>query len=122
MARKKIPLKNWLIPRLRKLSLIWSGKTVARDLAKVKVDDGFFKNGNPRTKTMYLCNICKGLFPKEQTEMNHIEPVVDIKGFTNWDDYITRLFCEPAGFECLCKNCHADVTKNQNKARIRYGK
>ncbi len=47
---------------------------------------------------------------------DHRVPVVDPHvGFTNWDDYITRLFCEADGIDILCRACHTEVT-NEEKA------
>lgn len=117
MARKKIPLKNWLIPRLRKISLIWQGKTIARDNAKVTVQEGFFKNGKPKFKTKFKCASCQNVFDREETHMDHANPVVDISGFTNWDDYINSLFCDESNYQCLCISCHDTKTQSENKQR-----
>lgn len=44
--------------------------------------------------------------------VDHINPVVDPhKGFTTWDSFIERLFCEEDSLQVLCKECHDDKTK-----------
>jgi len=67
-------------------------------------------------KGVYLCNGCKEQVPvtvKEGSKrvrnvfVDHVEPIVDpALGFTTWDDYIDRMFCEQSGLQVLCKACH----------------
>lgn len=39
--------------------------------------------------------------------VDHINPIVDPNtGFTTWDDFIERLFCEKDNLQLLCKSCH----------------
>lgn len=47
--------------------------------------------------------------------VDHIHPIVDpAVGFTTWDDYITRMFCEEENLQILCKECH-DVKSQEEK-------
>lgn len=126
MARKNPPaLQKWLIPQLRRLAMRWPGKAKARDNAKVYIDDGVFKNGNVRTRAVYECAECKRqglvsyLHEKENTQMDHINPVVSLDGFNNWDEYVNQLFCAPEGFQCLCKPHHNTKTQKENKTRFK---
>ncbi len=115
---KKVPnLYTWLVPKLRQIARIWPGKNIARDLAKEKVHIGFYKNGNPEYKVMYRCSSCKELFDVKETHMDHITPVVGPEGFTNWEDYITRMFSNPDNFQCLCLICHGFKSDQENKER-----
>lgn len=118
MARK-LPksLESWLIPKLRRVSMYWPGKTIARDMAKVYVDDGYFKNGKLKTKVMYQCASCSKLFEQHESHMDHRQSVIDVNGFTNWDDFIKRLFCPPEGYQLLCLDCHLLKTNDENKIR-----
>lgn len=55
--------------------------------------------------------------------MDHVSPVIDpVKGFTTWDDFINRMFCDELGFQCLCVDCHNLKTKAENKVRREYKK
>ena len=39
--------------------------------------------------------------------VDHREPVVPPEtGFTTWDSFIERLFCEKIGLQLLCSECH----------------
>jgi len=52
----------------------------------------------------------------KNTFVDHIKPVVDpAVGFTTWDDYIERMFCEADNLQVLCKACH-DAKSEEEKA------
>lgn len=90
---------------LRRGSLMWRPISECRRLAR-------------RERGKYECAICKGLFGAKETQVDHREPVVDIiKGFTSWDDYIERLFCDVDGLDLLCKNCHEAKTTMEVQMR-----
>ena len=125
MAKKKKPktIEQLVMPKLREVSRWWHAKKAARDLAKVQVEDGTFKNGNTKYKTMYQCASCKHAFERQDTHMDHREPVVDIEtGFVDWNTYIARLFVEVDGYQCLCKGCHDMKTLIENEVRKEYRK
>jgi len=66
----------------------------------------------------FRCASCGGEFPAKQVNVNHKVPVVDPEiGFTTWDDFIERLFCDKSLLEVLCVPCHKEVTEIENKAR-----
>jgi len=69
----------------------------------------------------YLCNECGNDFPAKEVVADHIDPVIDPDvGFTNWDEYIERLYIEVDGFQCLCKPCHKIKTDDEKaRAKIR---
>lgn len=116
-------LKSLIIAKLREASRYWPPKKKARDAAKVKVEIGKFKNGKPKTALKYKCNSCAQLFDREDTHMDHIEPVIDpLIGFQDWNTYIFRLFVMEDKFQCLCSNCHKDKTKKENEVRKKIKK
>ena len=50
--------------------------------------------------------------------VDHRTPVVDpLTGWTNWDDYVERMFCEESGFDILCHDHHDEKTKGENLIR-----
>lgn len=107
------------IKALRRGSQYWKYKHEARNLAKRRVQVGFWKNGNPKFEVKYECACCKGLFIKKQTSVDHIAPVVDTEdGFIGWEAYIPRLLCELDNLQVLCrKPCHAEKTARENAER-----
>lgn len=66
----------------------------------------------------YKCAKCKQEFTQKDVEVDHKKPVVDPKvGFTTWDDFIDRLFCEKPQLQVLCKPCHKTKTAKEKKVR-----
>lgn len=120
---KKLPnLYTWLVPKLRQAARIWPGKNMAKDAAKEKVHIGFYKNGNPEYKIMYKCAECKELFDAKEIHIDHKIPVVGPEGFTNWDDYINRMFCDFNNLQTLCLICHGFKSDQENKERREFKK
>lgn len=49
---------------------------------------------------------------------DHVNPVVDpLTGFSGWDDFVNRLFCEQENLQVLCKNCHDLKSKEERASR-----
>lgn len=128
MARKKKKAINkttyeWLLPQLRDVYRTWPQKSVARDRAKVRVEIGRYKNGNPEYKIKFKCYICEELFEKQDTQIDHVDSVVDPQvGFVDWNTYIDRLFCDADNLRCACKPCHQLKTLWENDERKRHRK
>lgn len=75
---------------------------------------------NPKSGRLakhYRCNKCKGVFPAKEVEVNHIESVVPLSGFTTWDEVIKRMFCEAEGLEVVCKPCHKLISQQERDER-----
>lgn len=70
----------------------------------------------------YQCAQCLGLFPASLVVVDHINSVVDVTGFSSWDDVIARMFCSADGLQVLCKPCHAIKTKEENAQRREHKK
>ena len=66
---------------------------------------------------IYTCNLCKKVVGPKDIKIDHIDPVVPVTGFTNWDDVIGRLFCEESGLQAICSPCHKIKTDEENKKR-----
>jgi hypothetical protein len=129
MSRKEPKsLYHWLQQKLRRISIYWPAKSIAREYAKVLVPKGKLKNGKDKFKTKYICTEChnQGLpnfvHNKEDTQMDHINPVMELDGFTTWDDYLQSLFCEPEGYQCLCKPHHLEKSTKENAKRAELRK
>lgn len=94
---------------LRKASRFWSP---AREcLVKARVSRGVYK-----------CSKCSAEVGPKNIKIDHIDPVIPVSGFKDWDDVIHRLFCEVSGYQALCKECHDLKTKNENDERKKLKK
>jgi 5-methylcytosine-specific restriction endonuclease McrA len=63
----------------------------------------------------YECASCNKHFPAKEVAVDHIETVVPLTGFTDWDDVIKRMFVEKDGLQVLCKTCHDIKTKEEKQ-------
>lgn len=104
--KKKLPNKiTFAKGALRRASLMWAPINQCRINAR-------------RERGKYECAMCKELFNNKEIQIDHINPVIDIiKGFTTWDDYIDRLFCDIDGLAALCKTCHAAKSASEVQMR-----
>lgn len=51
-------------------------------------------------------------------KVDHILPVVDpAMGFTTWDSFIERLFCEADNLQVLCEDCHNKKSNDEKDLR-----
>lgn len=101
--------KTFLMRFLRKASYMWPARNEA--LRDAKVSWGRYK-----------CAECHEIYQKKDIDIDHVNPVIDVKGFDSWDNVIARLFCEREGFQILCKPCHKIKTKDETDLRVEYRK
>ena len=101
---KPFDLKSYLKNALRRASYRHSARSEALRKARV-------------ARNTYTCAACNKLFPNKEVNVDHIDPVVPITGFTTWDDYIARLFCGPEGLQVLCDQDHSTKSKQENAQR-----
>ncbi len=118
--QKDKTLKQWLIPKLRKISSHWPNKNKCLANAREKIIVGEYKNGNPIYKSMYRCAGCEDLFDSSEVQVDHISPIVNLEGFKDWNTYIPDLFCEIDNLQILCKCCH--ISKSNVESSIRREK
>lgn len=117
--------RNFIIAALRRLSL----KDPARNRAKnkQKVDKALFacatkncknltyegssdKNYSELSKKYPQHNLIRG-----RLELDHKIP---IGSFEDWNSYIPAMFCEESNYQGLCRDCHKEKTKKENKKRV----
>jgi hypothetical protein len=77
------------------------------------------------SRGVYKCNLCGHEGKRKEFNMDHIEPVIPVEGFSNgkpwdWNEYIGRMYCEPSGYQMLCTVCHKAKTKKENAERKKY--
>jgi 5-methylcytosine-specific restriction endonuclease McrA len=99
-------LKHFLTNKLRRISYQWPPRKAAIVAARV-------------SRGKYKCASCEGEnFGPKDIQLDHIIPVVDEEiGWTDWNTYIERLFCDEENFQCLCRPCHAAKTFFEQEIR-----
>lgn len=116
MAKTK-EQKSFVINNLRRVSYKWQPRNEA--LAKARAAQ-LVKRG--RLVWHYNCVLCpvEQLYSRKEVEIDHVVPVVDVdKGFTTWDDYIDRMYCDVDGYQILCLKHHDEKTALENQGRVR---
>jgi len=124
---------QWTTARMR--SFVMSALRRAQWPVKFQsMKSAFVKAGvNPATGRMcklHLCEQCNNLFPQKDMAVDHIEPVVPLKGFENtdgflgydWDQVIRRLYCESHKLQVLCKPCHKEKSLDERAERAAFKK
>lgn len=99
---------------LRSASSRWPPKY--ESLKKAFVDKRINKKTG-RLSKHFKCAMCKGIFPTSAVQVDHIDPVIPLTGFSSWDDVIERIFCEKEGFQVLCLSCHKIKTQQERTIR-----
>lgn len=102
----KVNLKTWLVPKLRNISRMWPEKNACVQAAKVQVQIGFYKNGNPEYKMLFKCAQCEELYDRQNVHVDHKDPIVGIDGFNDWNEFLAKMFCEIDKLQVLCIDCH----------------
>ena len=66
----------------------------------------------------FRCEVCQQEFTAKDMEVDHILPAVDPSvGFTTWDEFINRLFCEQDNLQAICTGCHKIKSSTERKIR-----
>jgi 5-methylcytosine-specific restriction endonuclease McrA len=101
--------RAFLMSGLRRLSRFWEPAKNVIDKARI-------------ARGMYQCSTCKKIVGHKEIKADHINPVVPVEGFTDWNGIVERMFCDESGFQALCKICHDIKTKKENEQRKRCRK
>ena len=107
-ARKKAFIISVLRGGSRRYPPKYETLNEAKTEKKINVNTG-------RIAQHFKCQSCRKDFPAKMVEVDHITPIVGIRGFTTWDDFITGLYCEKSNLQVLCKPCHLLKSKKEKK-------
>lgn len=106
--------RAFIISALRAASRRWPPKF--QTLQEACVGQQINQKTN-RISKHYKCATCSKTVPTSEIQIDHISPIVPPRtGFTTWDDFIERLFCEKDNLQALCKPCHLLKTKEEKDA------
>ena len=109
--------KGFIRSTLRKAWMVWAPNNQTKRNARI--ERGVYKCAgyNRNSHGAKASVLVKG---KRQNNIftDHIDPVVDpAEGFTTWDEYIERLFCESTNLQVLCRECHNLKTADEKAIR-----
>jgi len=72
------------------------------------------------SRGQYECKLCGPgkTYDRHGISVDHIIPIVDpLTGFTTWDSYVEKMFCEESGYQILCDFHHSAKTDGENAIR-----
>lgn len=75
------------------------------------------KNGNKKRRVNFECETCHKEVSSKEFVVDHLEPVVAVTGFVDYNTYAKRLFCSVKNLEGKCKLCHNEKSKLENRNR-----
>lgn len=109
-----VKLRNSFVrKKLRKASLQWPLRNEAVKKAR-------------KQRGKYECAGCGCLFDRKKLHLDHIDPVVSLKGEAkqesgeyDWNQYVSRLLCKTDNFQLLCELCHEIKTVVEHGIRVR---
>lgn len=118
--KKEFPLDKYLFASINKIWGWWPPRREALKNATSKRDG---VNGQ-------TCTCCGDWFPelcvinkkgrkvwKRQVQVDHIEPVVPVTGFVDWNTHIARKFVSVDKLQVLWKPHHQEKSNKENSQR-----
>lgn len=57
---------------------------------------------------------------KKNVVVDHIDPIVPVTGWVNWDSVVERLFCEIENLQALCLPCHNKKCAEEREERKKH--
>jgi 5-methylcytosine-specific restriction endonuclease McrA len=81
----------------------------------------FNKDGSRSKKdaVQYCCSPCGQWTKSTAVAVDHISPVIDVQdGFVDWNEFISRLFCDASNLQVICDTCHNAKTQGERIARL----
>jgi len=101
-------VKSFVTRELRRASIRWPEKSEALKLSR-------------KERGKYQCDSCRELFDRTAVHLDHRDPVIDIKrGWTDFNDFINRLFISADKYDVLCIPCHNSKTSLEDAMREHY--
>lgn len=107
---KPVNIKTKIIASLRQ---IWRFYDPSR---KKCIDEARLKRG------YYKCNMCGMEVPstvnkKSNIVVDHINPIIPVSGWVDFNHFILHLFCPVDNLQLLCRSCSDIKTKQENRQR-----
>lgn len=91
-------------------------------MSKVRREVPRYKKDGSRAKkdaVQYLCGVCNVYTGSTKVSVDHVVPVIPETGFTDWNTFIDRLFCDASNLQVVCDDCHQKKTNAERAERQR---
>jgi hypothetical protein len=91
-------------------------------LMKVRREVPKYNKDGSRAKkdaVQYCCSACGQWTKSTAVSVDHKSPVISVEaGFTDWNDFVSRLFCGSGNLQVICDPCHNTKTQGERIARL----
>lgn len=78
----------------------------------------------PRVTKWSKCYVCKRISPEYLMDCDHKEPIIPLTETLEtlvekfgWDSMVNNIWCDISNLGAICKDCHTQKTKQENKVR-----
>lgn len=123
-------MKKMIVSYARRLSGSWEPKQNAKRKVKIapalhrcdKCGSLNYEGESQKTYDKYVSEFPNDKVNFDGIELDHIQPVVQISGWSTWDQFFESLFCDEDGYRALCNFCHQRKTQTENSFRASYKK
>ena len=120
--------KGRIISALRRLSYSWPPLNAALKLARRDLSTyecahchDYIYDGDSDKTLKNVCSRHSRTVRKGKLHKDHIAPIIPLEGFKlkiwDWNEYISRMYCEINGIQILCEKCHQIKTDNEKSIR-----
>lgn len=121
-------IRNMIKGYARRLSSSWPPKENVKDAAKVapalhkcsKCGSLNYEGDSQKNFDKYVAQFPDAVVNFDGIEIDHIVPVIEVTGWTNWNDYFDSLFCPEENLRALCNKCHSAKTLNETSHRTSH--
>lgn len=79
------------------------------------------KDGSRHKKNLVQrqCQVCGEWSSSSKMAVDHVVPVISIDdGFNDWNEFITRLWCDRSNLQRICNTCHDKKTQDERIERL----
>lgn len=121
-------IKRMIIGYARRLSGSWEPRNNVKRRAKIapalhrcsKCGSLNYEGDSQKTYEKYLEQYPNDIVNFDGIEIDHVQPVIKVTGFTTWDEYFSSLFCDEDGYRPLCNSCHTRKSSEENRQRLSH--
>lgn len=123
-------IRNMIKGYARRLSGSWPPKQAVKEACKVapalhkcaKCGSLNYEGDSQKNFEKYVAQFPNDVVNFDGIEIDHITPVVEVTGWTNWDNYFDSLFCSEENLRPLCNKCHSAKSSTEATFRASYKK
>lgn len=104
---------------------IFSRSELRREVISNAIIPGYSDSKRKQVKFWVKCETCGSMEAKSNVQVDHVLPLIPVDRSLEemtWDEVVERTWCDIGNLKIVCKPCHKDKTKAENKERRRLKK